>query len=112
MLVLSCSRMGPAVESFRYEETQKPSTIPTYKTNSAAEIHGGRRNFIKDLDHILEQCDKLIVASSEITEGLCLLLNSLSDGLDGVAALEFVGEWTLDEIDIRLLFILLQSGLK
>jgi len=104
--------MGPAVESFRYEETQKPSTVPTYKTNSVAEIHGGRRNFIKDLDHILEQCDKLIVASSEITEGLCLLLNSLSDGLHGVAALEFVGEWMLDEIYIRLLFILLQSGLK
>jgi len=41
-----------------------------------------------------------------------LLLNSLSDGLDGVAALEFVGEWMLDEIYIRLLFILLQSGLK
>jgi len=104
--------MGPAVESFRYEETQKPPTVPTYKTNSVAEIHGGRRNFIKCLDHILKQCDELIVASSEITEGLCLLLNSLSDGLDGVAALEFVGEWMLDEIYIRLLFILLQSGLK
>ena len=84
----------------------------TYKTNTVTGNHGGRRNPIKDFNRVLKRCDELIVASSEITEGLCLLLNSLSDGLHGVAALELVGKWMLDEIDIRLLFILLQSRLK
>lgn len=59
---------------------------------------------------MLEQLYDLVVAFSELEERL--LLKSLSDGLNSVAALELGREWVSDEVYPRHLFIFLQSSLK
>ena len=67
---------------------------------------------MKDLDGMPKQCCNPIVASSEFTEGLRLLLKDFSDGLNRAAALELDCKWMLEEVDPRLVFVLIQSRLK
>jgi len=43
-----------------------------------------------------------------LAEGLHSLLKNISDGIDGIAALELNGERVFNEVNSRLLFILLQ----
>jgi len=53
---------------------------------------------MESLDCILEQLYDLVVAFSEFTEGSCLVLKSLSDGLNCVAVLKLGCEWVFDEV--------------
>jgi hypothetical protein len=56
---------------------------------------------------LLKQRDDLVILFSKITEGLCLLLNSIGDGLDRVATVELGGQWMFDGVYAGLSFILL-----
>jgi len=67
---------------------------------------------MKNLDSLLKQCDDLVVAFREFTEGLCLSLKYFSDGFNSVAGLKLGRERMSDEIYLRLDFVLFQSRLK
>jgi hypothetical protein len=67
---------------------------------------------MKNLDSLLKQCDDLVVAFREFTEGLRLSLKYFSDGLNSVAGLELGRERMSDEIYLRLDFVLFQSRLE
>jgi hypothetical protein len=86
--------------------------MPTYQADSVTEICGGRGNLVKDLEGILEQCCELIFVSSELAEGLCLILNNLNDGFNGIAAVELYRKRMVEEIYPGLFFVFLQGGLK
>jgi len=67
---------------------------------------------MKNLDSLLKQCDDLVVAFWEFTEGLGLPLKYFSDGFNSVAGFEMGGERISDEIYLRLDFVLFQSRLE
>jgi hypothetical protein len=67
---------------------------------------------MKNLDSLLKQCDDLVVAFREFTEGLRLPLKYFSDGFNSVAGLELGRERMSDEIYLRLDLVLFQSRLK
>ena len=55
------------------------------------------------------------VMSLRFTEGLCLLPKNGGNGsygIDRVTILEEIGKWMLDQFYARLLFVILQGGLK
>jgi hypothetical protein len=66
---------------------------------------------MKNLDSLLKQCDDLVVAFLEFTEGLRMSesLKYFSDGFNSVAGLELGRERMSDEINLRLDFVLSQS---
>ena len=86
------------------------SDLRINKTPSTYEIDSRQR--IESQDGMLQQCYGLVIASSEFKEGFCLILKSLSDGLNRVATLKLGCEWVSDEVYPRHFFIFLQSGLK
>ena len=67
---------------------------------------------MKNLDSLLKQCDELVVALWEFTEGLGLSLKYFSDGSNSVAGLELGRERMSGEIYLCLDFVLFQSRLE
>ncbi|KAH9965159.1 hypothetical protein BJV74DRAFT_990817 [Russula compacta] len=64
---------------------------------------GGK--FMKEVDGMLKQCHDLIVASSEFTEGPCLLFKDFIDSLNRVTAVELDGKWMSEEVAILLVAV-------
>jgi hypothetical protein len=92
-------------------EVEHPSACPTYRTDSVTEGSiGGKR--IQNGDGRFERFHDSTVTSSGSSEGLCLFLEDIRDGLEGVALLEFLGEWVLCPWFARLFCVLLQGRLE
>ena len=98
-------------KGMRHTEMQNASRVRTYKTDSLGMNHGGGK-LMKSLGDMLKQCYELIVAFSEFTEGLRLLLKEFSDRKERVTEVELVGKWMSSEVYPRLNLILAQSRLK
>ena len=67
---------------------------------------------MKNLDSLVKQCEDLVIAFWEFTEGLGLSLKYFGDGLNSVAGLELGRERMSDEIYLCLDFVLFQSRLE
>ena len=61
---------------------------------------------------MIERNHHLVVASSELMEGSCLLLEKGNKRLERSACLELDGEWMFDEVCPCLVFVFLASSLK
>lgn len=64
------------------------------------------------IDHISERFHQFAVVSSELPDTSCLLLKNIGNRLDRIAILELPNEWMVDQINPRLLFIVVQGSLK
>jgi hypothetical protein len=75
-------------------KVQHRSACPTYHADSVTKvIVGGKR--IQNGDGRFERFHDSTVTSSGSSEGLCLFLEDIRDGLEGVALLELLGQWVL-----------------
>ena len=91
--------------------TKKQSSYPTYETGSFVDNHEARK-FMENLNCTPKRFQDLVVTSSEFAEGMRLLLENLSDGINRIAALKSDSERMSNKVYPRLLFILVQSRLK
>jgi hypothetical protein len=93
------------------KEVQHRSACPTYHADSITEgIIGGK--CIQNGDGRFERFRDSTVTSSGSSEGLCLLLEDILDGLEGVALLELLGNWVLCPWFACLFCVLLQGRLE
>ena len=92
-------------------EVENPLACPAYSTDSVTEgTIGGER--IQNGDSRFERFRDFVVTFSGLREGLCLLLEDIRDGLEGIALVEFLGKWVFCPWFARLICVFLQRGLE
>ena len=92
-------------------QVQHQLACPTYHADSVTEgITGGK--CIQNGDGRFERFRDSTVTSSGSSEGLCLFLEDIRDGLEGVGLLEVLGKWVIRPWFARLLCVLLQGRLE
>jgi hypothetical protein len=91
-------------------EVEHRSACPTYHTDSVTEgpICG---KCIQNGDGRFERFRDCTVTSGS-SEGLCLFLEDIRDGLEGVGLLDLLGQWVLCPWLARLFCVLLQGRLE
>jgi hypothetical protein len=92
-------------------KVQHRSACMAYHADSVTDgTIGGK--FIQNGDGTFDRFRDSTVTSSRSGEGLCLYLEYILDGLEGVALLEFLGKWVLCPWFSRLFCVLLEGRLE